>query len=515
VAGKVLPGQIVHATCAYPGGYFAALDELASSVTQVLRVPVSAPEQGRVQSVLANTNSMDAYRFYADGKKRMQSGGRDGLTAAIDCFQKALGKDPDYALAFAAMSEAQLKLSKLQEDDGEDPASNRTAAVENAKRAVASRRAVGEAHRQLAHAYAATGNYQDAGVEAQSAVDALPSDAAAYLELAKALGEGKWGRNPAMDRALQLGPWLVKMEAQFPQVTVVNNSQYDIEAVFVLGNAEPYARVKVSPNSSRLVGLLPGAYRVTVRSILGNKNEDFTFESGKDYNLTYDASTWPIALVHVTNKTGVQLYMKVGDVKLAVANGKSSTLKLQPGTYKYQAKAGPATGSGSKQFEAGVYDWVFSASSFPKAMVTVANRTHSTLSLQVDGRTPLVVAAGKDKQLVLYPGSHSFTASAGGLALRGSKQIDAGESIWTFSGGSFPTAVINLANTGNVTVRVSISGPTKRTVSVGGGKTVQLIVAPGNYAVHASAGGATQDDSMSLSAGDERTLTYQVVTYYR
>lgn len=517
--GRVTPGGAVNVVSAYPDGYFDLLGRLATGVTDALHLVVRDEERARVRDVLSNSLSMEAYQLYIKGKQRLRAGTRQSITDALDFFNRALEKDPKYSLAFAALADANQRLAEIKEREKEDPARERQEAINSAQKAVAAKRNLGEGYRQLARAYAASGRYSEAAAAAQSAVVSLPNDAGAALEFERARGRGRLTWSPALARILAANPGLALVVPDLPRVTVENRSEYDVELRFVSEGNREYARVQLSPNSSRMVALLPGNYQVTAVSPLGTKDERFTFEVGYSYPLTYDASTWPVALIHVKNLTGIALQLTVGSTSLNVAVNQTSDLRLQPGTYGYSARAGAFSTSGEKTFQAGVYDWTFDSTNFPRAVVTIQNQTRGALFVRVGGQA-VRVGPGASRQIILSPGSYSYSASSQGSSTSGEMNFGAGQSVWTFTEEIFRTepdlsATIIIENVGNAPVRVTISGPTRRSLVVAAGGVKELAVTPGDYVISASAGNARKTDRFHLEPGQTERITYEPVLYRR
>jgi TolB-like protein len=86
-------------------GDLAALQsEIARDVSQKLRVRLTGAEETRV--VKNQTQNAEAYQLYLQGRYYWNQ--RTGQTAqkAIDYFQRAVGKDPAYAMAYVGLAES-------------------------------------------------------------------------------------------------------------------------------------------------------------------------------------------------------------------------------------------------------------------------------------------------------------------------------------------------------------------------------------------------------------------------
>ncbi len=83
---------------------FAIEDEIAFSVADALTVQLLAGND----SSTAKTPSLDAYALYLHGRDHWNEISIDGCEKAIDCFTRAVLLFPEYADAYAALSEAYL-----------------------------------------------------------------------------------------------------------------------------------------------------------------------------------------------------------------------------------------------------------------------------------------------------------------------------------------------------------------------------------------------------------------------
>ncbi|MDQ3081502.1 MAG: protein kinase, partial [Gemmatimonadota bacterium] len=82
---------------------FAIQDEIAANIVTALRVVLSDKEQAAVKST--RSRSVRAYEYYLRGRQQFQHFGPAYCTAAEDCFRRAIGLDPDYALGFTGLAD--------------------------------------------------------------------------------------------------------------------------------------------------------------------------------------------------------------------------------------------------------------------------------------------------------------------------------------------------------------------------------------------------------------------------
>src|SRR4051794_4513580 len=92
---------------------FAIQDEIAHAITESLKIALVRPADEPI--VRQSTANLDAYQAYLRGRffvNRM-TGQFEALFAARDAFQEAVTLDPDYAAAYAGLSEAYCSLAYL------------------------------------------------------------------------------------------------------------------------------------------------------------------------------------------------------------------------------------------------------------------------------------------------------------------------------------------------------------------------------------------------------------------
>jgi len=85
---------------------FDVQDEIARSIADRLKVTL---EGGPGPLVKAGTKNLEAYQLYAKGRILLPRRGT-GVPRALECFQRAVALDPEYALAWAGLADAYLVL---------------------------------------------------------------------------------------------------------------------------------------------------------------------------------------------------------------------------------------------------------------------------------------------------------------------------------------------------------------------------------------------------------------------
>jgi TolB-like protein/Flp pilus assembly protein TadD len=82
---------------------FAIQDEIARQVTDNLRVHLTSAEQSRV--VKHYTGDEEAYKLYLQGLYQWNKRTPEGLKRAVEYFNQAIERDPNYALAYAGLAD--------------------------------------------------------------------------------------------------------------------------------------------------------------------------------------------------------------------------------------------------------------------------------------------------------------------------------------------------------------------------------------------------------------------------
>ena len=80
---------------------FALQEKIAKEITKALRLRLSAEDEKRITKTY--TTSPEAYQDYLKGLWWRNKLTPDGFTKGIECFQRAIARDPNYALAYAVL----------------------------------------------------------------------------------------------------------------------------------------------------------------------------------------------------------------------------------------------------------------------------------------------------------------------------------------------------------------------------------------------------------------------------
>ena len=84
-------------------------DDIASDISSQLRMKVSGEEKKRLAGHA--TENSEAYQLYVKGRFYLEQRTRESLHKAVDQFNQAVAKDPNYAQAYTGLSDAYVLLS--------------------------------------------------------------------------------------------------------------------------------------------------------------------------------------------------------------------------------------------------------------------------------------------------------------------------------------------------------------------------------------------------------------------
>ncbi|HEX7375209.1 MAG TPA: hypothetical protein VF277_09545 [Steroidobacteraceae bacterium] len=155
---------------------FAVQDEIAQAIVDRLRIQLAPAEQKLAQHERAPTQNVEAYELYLQGRAIWKRRGADNLHKAIDLYQAALGKDPAFARANAALASAYVVLPGYTEER-DDEAKYFKLAQSVARQALSVDPNIGEAHAVLAQIDADQGDLLDAESGFFFAISLEPNEA--------------------------------------------------------------------------------------------------------------------------------------------------------------------------------------------------------------------------------------------------------------------------------------------------------------------------------------------------
>jgi len=125
---------------------FEIQDEIARSIAERLKITSAGIDEGPL--VKAGTQNVEAYQLYAKGRALLYRRG-GAILRAVQCFERTVAIDSDYALAWAGLADSYTTLGYygLARPDASMPKG-----MEAARRAVALDQSLAEAHNALAMA---------------------------------------------------------------------------------------------------------------------------------------------------------------------------------------------------------------------------------------------------------------------------------------------------------------------------------------------------------------------------
>ena len=87
----------------------AVQTEISKEISSNLRLTLTGKQQEQLNKIY--TKNMEAYQLYLKGRYYLNMRTQDGFNKAIENFQKAIQKDPEFALAYSGLSDAYALLS--------------------------------------------------------------------------------------------------------------------------------------------------------------------------------------------------------------------------------------------------------------------------------------------------------------------------------------------------------------------------------------------------------------------
>jgi len=148
---------------------------IAREVTEKLRLRLTGEQQQRL--VKRDTTNAEAYQFYLKGRYYWEKRTAENLKKAIEQFQQAADKDPNYALAYVGLADCYL----LLEDYVGTPASETyPKAKAFAQRALQLDSSLAEAHTSLAYVYSNLWQWEQAEEEFKGAIKLNPNYSTAH-----------------------------------------------------------------------------------------------------------------------------------------------------------------------------------------------------------------------------------------------------------------------------------------------------------------------------------------------
>jgi DNA-binding winged helix-turn-helix (wHTH) protein/Flp pilus assembly protein TadD len=181
------------------------------------------------------TPSLEAYRAYTEAWLRLETLDLREIPLAIAGFERAIGIDQGYALAFTGLASAQLAAYESTRSDNAPAAPLLQEAIDHARRAVALDDTLAEAHAALGFVLVSAWQTNEAIAEARRAVALEPTNWRHFFRL----GHASWGdeRLEAAHHTLALYPDFAFAYFQMAMVDVARGQLRDAETVLRQGAA--------------------------------------------------------------------------------------------------------------------------------------------------------------------------------------------------------------------------------------------------------------------------------------
>ncbi len=191
---------------------FSVETEIATKIADTLQAKLSGSEH---QAIVARpTENTEAHELYLEGRYLAGKRTTDDLQRAIDYYNQALAKDPNYAVAYAGIANSYMLLQEYSKLAAAEAFPKAQAA---AARALAIDDNLGEAHAALAFVMVqAEFNFKEAKREFQRAIELNPnySDAHYFFGLSVLLPLGEFDQAIAeIKHAIALDPFSLIMNA--------------------------------------------------------------------------------------------------------------------------------------------------------------------------------------------------------------------------------------------------------------------------------------------------------------
>ena len=159
-------------------------DQIYGNVATALALKPTDEEQARVGA--HPTENVKAYDLYLQGRNTLRNGhSQDAYKQAVGLFEQAIGKDPNFALAYTGLADSSVRM--FDETKEGIWAQKATLAAQQAERLSNN---LPEVHMSLGSVYSDTGKNTEAVSELKKALELAPNSDEAYRNLGIAYSRG-------------------------------------------------------------------------------------------------------------------------------------------------------------------------------------------------------------------------------------------------------------------------------------------------------------------------------------
>ena len=184
------------------GDLFTLEDQIYSQLVAGLDVNPTNDELAKAEA--RPTDNIAAYDLYLRGRNSMRGHDSKSIQSALDYFDQALKADPKFALAYAGIADASLRMNSIKKDSLWTEK-----ALAAAQQAQQLNDKLPEVHATLGSVYRATGKYSESIAELRRALSLAPNSDEFYRRLGDVyLNSGDNAQAlEALQKAIQLNPY--------------------------------------------------------------------------------------------------------------------------------------------------------------------------------------------------------------------------------------------------------------------------------------------------------------------
>jgi TolB-like protein/Tfp pilus assembly protein PilF len=249
---------------------FRIESEIAKAIADTLQAKLSGAEQSAIAT--RPTENSEAHDLYLKGRYFLAKRSSDGFKSAIDYFNQAIAKDPNYALAYAGLADSYALLPEWSKEPVAGVLPKARAAAE---KALSIDNGLAEAHVALGLVLWADLNLKEAKREFERAIELNPNYADAHYFLARTVLAplGQFGQAIAeLKRAVELDPFSVIMNAnlgrcylwarRYPEAIAQLRKTVELDTTFPPAHGMLGAALLLSGNSAGAIREYEKSYEV-------------------------------------------------------------------------------------------------------------------------------------------------------------------------------------------------------------------------------------------------------------